>query len=108
LEVIVVDDGSTDDTAAIAARHPRARLVSIPHAGLSVARNEGFRVARSDLVAYLDSDAYPSPEWPYYLALAFDSPSVAGAGGPNIPPVGDPRGAHEVARAPGGPVHVLV
>jgi hypothetical protein len=59
-------------------------------------------------VAYLDSDAYPSPEWPYYLALAFDSPDVGGAGGPNLPPKDDPPDAHVVARSPGGPVQVLV
>ena len=108
LEIVVVDDGSTDDTAAIAERHPGARLVRIAHAGLSVARNEGFRTARGDIVAYLDADAYPSPEWPYYLALGFDDREVGGAGGPNVPPDDDPFGAKVVAQSPGGPVHVLV
>lgn len=108
LEVVVVDDGSTDDTARIARDHPRARLVTIPHAGLSTARNEGLKAATGELVAYLDSDAYPSPEWPYYLVLGLDRPSVGGVGGPNLPPVDDPAGAQVVARSPGGPVHVLI
>lgn len=108
LEIVVVDDGSTDETAAIVGRHPRARLVAIAHAGLSVARNEGLRASSGELIAYLDSDAYPTPEWLHYLALAFDGPKVAGAGGPNLAPPSDPRGAHLVARAPGGPVHVLL
>ena len=108
LEIVVVDDGSTDATAAIARRHQRARVITIAHGGLSVARNEGFRHAQGEIVAYLDSDAYPTPEWPYYLALGFDGRNVAGSGGPNVPPADDPLGAQVVARSPGGPVHVLV
>ena len=84
-------------------RHPRARLIEFPHGGLSAARNEGFRQATGDLIAYLDADAYPSPEWPYYLALALDEPSVGGIGGPNIPPPDDsarrPRGRPLAGRA---------
>jgi GT2 family glycosyltransferase len=108
LDVVVVDDGSTDETAAIVARYPWVRLVQIPHSGLAVARNEGFRAASGELIAYLDSDAYPAPEWPYYLALGLDAPNVGGVGGPNLPPTCDPLAAHVVARSPGGPVHVLL
>jgi GT2 family glycosyltransferase len=108
LDVVVVDDGSTDRTAELAARHPRARVVEIAHGGLSVARNAGLAAARHDLIAYLDSDAYPSPEWPYYLALGMNSHTVGAVGGPNVPPRDDPPGTHIVSRAPGGPVHVLV
>jgi glycosyltransferase involved in cell wall biosynthesis len=107
LEVIVVDDGSTDDSAEIAGRYPEARLVQIDHGGLAVARNAGFDAARGELIAFLDADAYPTPEWPYYLALGLDSRDVGGVGGPNLPPPDDPPGAHVVARSPGGPVHVL-
>jgi glycosyltransferase involved in cell wall biosynthesis len=107
LDVVVVDDGSTDATADIARRHRGARLTTIPHGGLSVARNTGWRAARGEIVAYLDADAFPTPEWPYFLALGLDDPELGGVGGPNVPPPGDPVGAERVARAPGGPVHVL-
>ena len=108
LEILMVDDGSTDSTVEITRSHPRATLLSIPHAGLSAARNAGWVAASGELVVYLDSDAYPSPEWLWYLALAFDDPRVGGGGGPNFPPVGDGPGAAQVAQAPGGPVHVLL
>jgi O-antigen biosynthesis protein len=112
LHVIVVDDGSTDATADIARSHPRARLVSSPHAGLSASRNAGYRAASGELVAYLDSDAWPPPQWPFYLALGGLDPApredVVGVGGPNVPPPSDPVAAHVVARSPGGPLPQLV
>ena len=66
-ELIVVDDGSTDDTARALARFgPRVRLISVENGGAGRARNRGVSEARGDLVAFLDSD----DEWmPGKLAL---------------------------------------
>jgi O-antigen biosynthesis protein len=108
LEIVVIDDGSSDSTAEIALRYSRARLVSIPHSGLAAARNEGLKSTTGKIVAFLDSDAHPSPEWPYYLALGFDKEDVVGVGGPNECPPGDGGRAREIAAAPGGPIHVLL
>jgi hypothetical protein len=89
-------------------RHPKARLIELErNGGLSAARNAGYKAAAGDLIAYLDADAFPSAEWPYLLARAFDAPGVGAAGGPNVPPPDDVFAAQAVARAPGGPVHVL-
>ena len=106
-EVIVVDDGSTDGAGAIAGGYD-VQLIQTANRGLANARNTGLHAATGEIIAYLDDDAHPDPHWLTYLAATFLSTSHAGVGGPNIAPPGDGPIAECVARAPGGPVHVLV
>ncbi len=107
-EIIVIDDGSTDDVPQIAQRFSFVRYQRQPHAGLSVARNLGASLATGSIIAYTDDDCVPDEDWLAQLALAFDDPQWVAAGGPNIPP--PPRNQVEavVAHAPGGPSHVLL
>jgi O-antigen biosynthesis protein len=106
-DVIVVDDGSTDATAAIA-RGFDVRLISTANQGLSAARNTGLAAATGEIVAYIDDDAVPDPHWLAGLGAAFRSSDHVGIGGPNIPPPDDGLIAELVAHAPGGPMHVLL
>ena len=106
-EVIVVNDGSSDATAAVVEEYD-FRLIRTRNRGLANARNTGLLVASGEIVAYIDDDAYPDPQWLKYLAATFMSTTYAAVGGPNIAPLGDGPIADCVARAPGGPVHVLL
>jgi len=55
-EVVVVDDGSTDDTAAVGARYPGVTVLTQANAGAGVARNHGVAATTAPLVAFLDAD----------------------------------------------------
>jgi GT2 family glycosyltransferase len=105
-EVIVVCDGCGDDSAAIARRHG-ATALETEHRGLSAARNAGTLCAAGEIVAFLDDDAYPDPDWLQYAVAGLRGEGCGGVGGPNIPPE-DGTVAECVAAAPGGPIHVLV
>jgi hypothetical protein len=56
IEVLVIDDGSSDDPGSVVSKYPGVRLVSQPNQGLSAARNAGTREARGRFVQFLDAD----------------------------------------------------
>jgi GT2 family glycosyltransferase len=106
-EVIVVDDGSTDDTGEILKRFPGMRAIHQPNMGLSVARNAGLYAATGEIVAYTDSDCFADPDWLTHLVYQLQRSGASAVGGPNLTPE-DGRLAACVAACPGQPTHVLV
>jgi len=56
IEVIVVDDGSPDNTAAVVARYPQVRYLRQENRGLGGARNSGFRISKGEYILFLDAD----------------------------------------------------
>jgi mycofactocin glycosyltransferase len=82
VEFIVVDNGSTDGTAAILARFAdRIQRVVEPKRGRSAARNRGIAEARHDLVAFTDADCVLHPMWLRHLLPPLLEPGVGISGG---------------------------
>lgn len=62
-EVVVVDDGSVDQTPAVAHRAEAGYMRLERARGVNAARNEGARAAAADLIAFVDDDVYAPPGW---------------------------------------------
>jgi len=90
LEIIVVDDASTDESGGMLrcmAREAVTRGLEMPvvrhekRQGVGISRNTGTQIAQHDLVAYIDSDCVASPGWLKELVPAFQDMRIAAVGG---------------------------
>ena len=89
-EVVVVDNGSTDDSLALlASSHPDVSVVALGrNTGFAAAANAGLRATQSDLVVVLNSDARPRPDWLARLLEQPDDPAVWAWGSVLVTPAG--------------------
>ncbi|HWA96050.1 MAG TPA: glycosyltransferase family 2 protein [Terracidiphilus sp.] len=85
-EVIVVDNTDGDEATHSIAEQFGAKYILEPSPGLSRARNRGLMEARAEIVAFLDDDAVPSPEWLGQILSAFQDPHLGAASGQIITP----------------------
>ena len=81
VEVVVVDNGSVDGSAAIA-MNAGATVLERPGLRVGDLRNDGARAARGDILAFVDADHEIDPDWISSAVLALREPSVAAVGAP--------------------------
>ena len=85
LELIVVDNNSTDNTAEIAEKFPQVVYLKEARAGASHARNKGISRARYDILAFLDSDTIVTADWLRELVKPFLEAETGAVGGAIYP-----------------------
>lgn len=81
-EIIVADNGSTDNTPKVAARYPKVKVVSEPTPGTNRARQAGLKVATGEVIAFLDADNWLTQNWSETAIQYLQRPGVVGVSGP--------------------------
>lgn len=81
MEIIVVDDGSSDETSAVASKFSVQLITHARNRGLSAARNTGILAARAPIIAFTDDDCIPCDDWIAQLLQPYEREDVAGVGG---------------------------
>jgi glycosyltransferase involved in cell wall biosynthesis len=82
-EVVVVSGPSTDHTAAVLEGFAgKLTVVACPERNVAVSRNLGIRAASGEIVAFIDDDAYPDPDWLIAHIREYDDADVAAVAGP--------------------------
>lgn len=83
-EVLVIDDGSTDESATIARRYPVRLVRHGVNRGLAVARNTALQVASGNVIVYVDADAYADPGLLATMVRPYEDGTIGGVGGQGI------------------------
>jgi len=86
LEVIVVDDGSVDDSMNVAARYPVRTIRHFENQGVAAARDTGLTLATGEVYVCFDDDCHVSSDWLRTLTLGYQLPNVNGVGSVICPP----------------------
>jgi O-antigen biosynthesis protein len=101
-DLLVIDNSEGDDATRIITQKNRARYVIEPVRGLSRARNRGINECHTELIAFLDDDVVPEPDWLAHLMAPFSDAEVGATSGNVITPdsqrTGDPEKPRSINR----------